>query len=102
WRVRIHGDELGLAPVDGIEVALDADVEVEWTRGERLPTARGELRVGRLSFTRNIDLGTTLGELSRAQRAEVQRYDPDADRVLLDLRIVDVHPFVVRNNLVEA
>ena len=102
WRLQMHGDELELAPADGIEVALDADVEVAWTRGERLPTARGELRVGRLSFTRNIDLGTTLGELSRAQRAEVERYDPAADRVLLDLRIVDEHPFVVRNNLVEA
>ncbi|UJR78565.1 translocation/assembly module TamB domain-containing protein [Sandaracinus amylolyticus] len=102
WNVRVHGEGLELAPADGMDLALAADVEVGWTRGERLPTARGELRVGRLAFTRNIDLGTTLGELSRTQRAEVQRYDPDADRVALDLRIVDEQPFVVRNNLVEA
>jgi translocation and assembly module TamB len=83
-------------------VALAAEVEVGWARGERLPTARGELRIQRLAFTRNIDLGTTLGQLSRTQRAEVSRYDPEADRVLLDLRIADEQPFVVRNNLVEA
>lgn len=102
WSMRLTGADLALAPAEGLDVALSADVEVGWSRGERLPIARGELRVSRLAFSRNIDLGATLGDLSRTQRATVERYDPSADRVALDLRIVDEQPFVVRNNIVEA
>lgn len=102
WAIRLAGRDLALTPAEGVDVGLDADVEVAWARGERLPVARGELHVSRLAFTRNIDLGATLGELSRTQRAEVRRYDPAADRVALDLRILDEQPFVVRNNLIEA
>ncbi len=102
WSMRLAGNSLTLAPAEGVDVALSTDLEVGWARGDRLPTARGEVRVERLVFSRNIDMGATLGDLSRAQRATVERYDPSADRVALDLQIIDEQPFVVRNNLVEA
>ncbi|GAB4203359.1 MAG: hypothetical protein OHK0013_17400 [Sandaracinaceae bacterium] len=94
--------DLSFTPSDGLEVTLGADARLAWERGERLPTLTGEVRVGRLEYVRNIELGTTLGELSRTQRTEVERYDPDGDWLALDLRVRNERPFVVRNNLVDA
>ncbi len=102
WALQLRGADLFLTPAEGLDVALSTDLEVAWTRGERLPTARGELSIERLTFSRNIDLGTTLGDLARTQRAIVERYDPGRERIMLDLRIASEQPFVVRNNLLEA
>jgi translocation and assembly module TamB len=98
----IRARDLSLSPAEGLEVTLGGDTELSWARGQRLPSLGGEVRVGRLEYVRNIELGTTLGELSRTQRTEVERYDPDADWLALDVRIRNEHPFVVRNNLVDA
>jgi translocation and assembly module TamB len=102
YTIALAAQDLVLAPVDGLDVALSADVQLGWARGDRLPMLGGEIRVQRLAYTRSIDLGTSLGELARTQRAEVERYDPNAERVALDLRVIDQQPFVVRNNLVDA
>lgn len=102
WTLSLRGSNLALSPADGLDVALSTDLEIAWTRGERLPTARGELSIERLTFSRNIDLGATIGDLARTQRASVERYDPSEERIALDLRIAAEQPFVVRNNLLEA
>jgi len=102
YAFQIHARDLSLAPSEGLEVTLGADTELAWGRGERLPTLSGTVRVQRLEYARNIDLGTTLGELSRTQRTEVDRYDPASDWIALDLRIRHDEPFVVRNNLIDA
>lgn len=98
----IRARDLSLSPAEGLEVTLGGDTELSWARGQRLPSLGGEVRVGRLEYVRNIELGTTLGELSRTQRTEVERYDPDADWLALDVRVRNERPFVVRNNLVDA
>jgi translocation and assembly module TamB len=98
----IGARDLSVSPADGLEVMLGADLRLAWARGERLPTLGGELRVGRLEYARNIELGTTLGALARTQRTEVERYDPGEDWLALDLRVRNERPFVVRNNLVDA
>lgn len=100
FRVRARG--LSFTPADGLEVSLGADAELGWTRGERLPRLGGEVRVSRLEYTRNIELGATIGELSRTQRTAVDRYDPERDWLALDLRIRQDRPFVLRNNLIDA
>lgn len=102
YAFQIHARDLSLAPSEGLEVTLGADTELAWARGDRLPTLGGEVRVERLEYARNIELGATLGELSRTQRTEVDRYDPARDWLALDLRIRHEHPFVVRNNLIDA
>jgi translocation and assembly module TamB len=102
YSVDLSGEDLAFVPTDGLEIALAADVELAWARGERLPTLGGEVRVERLAYTHPFDIGPTIGSITRTQRAEVARYDPDADRLALDVRIVDEQAFVVRNNLVEA
>jgi translocation and assembly module TamB len=55
----------------------------------------------RLRYTRDVSLSPTLGELYRPQREEVERYDPAADAIELDLEIVQRQPARIRNNLVD-
>lgn len=102
WALELRGADLALSPAEGLDIALSTDLEIAWVRGERLPIARGELSIERLTFSRNIDLGATIGDLARTQRASVERYDPGEERIALDLRIVGEQPFIVRNNLLEA
>ena len=94
--------DLALAPTDGLEVVLGTDAHLSWSVGERLPTLTGDVRVARLAYTHNIELGTTLGELSRTERREVVNYDPAQDHVAVDLTVHQDAPFLVRNNLVDA
>ena len=102
YAVDLEARGLSFAPSPGLDVSLSSDLTLAWARPFPIPSLGGEVRVERLVYSRSIDLGTTIGELSRTQRAEVQRYDPAADRVALDLRVVAEQPFVVRNNLLEA
>ncbi|HJK90499.1 MAG TPA: translocation/assembly module TamB domain-containing protein, partial [Polyangiaceae bacterium LLY-WYZ-15_(1-7)] len=69
---------------------------------ERLPLLRGDLRIDRARYERPIQLSPTLGQLYRPQRAEVERYDPEADNVRLDLRVRNRAPIRVVNNLLDV
>lgn len=94
--------DLALAPTDGLEVVLATDAHLSWSRGEALPSLTGDVRVSRLAYTHNIELGTTLGELTRTERREVTSYDPANDHLSVDLTVHQEAPFLVRNNLVDA
>ena len=88
-----------LTPEDGVLVALGADAALSWQKGQRLPLLAGEVELRRARYERRIDVSPTLGQLYRPQRAEVERYDPQADNVEIDLRITDRSPLRIRNNL---
>ena len=90
-----------LRPEDGVRVGLDADARLGWEAGQRLPRLEGELRLARGRYNRPIQLSPTLGQLYRPQRTDVERYDPDADNLEIDLRIVDRGAFRIRNNLLD-
>ncbi|MFO0683464.1 MAG: translocation/assembly module TamB domain-containing protein [Sandaracinus sp.] len=102
YAIDIAARDLSLTPTEGLEVALGVDAHLAWAQGERLPRVTGDVRVSRLAYTDNIELGTTLGELTRTERAEVTSYDPDNDHVEIDLRVRQEEPFLVRNNLIDA
>ncbi|HJL15098.1 MAG TPA: translocation/assembly module TamB domain-containing protein [Sandaracinaceae bacterium LLY-WYZ-13_1] len=95
---------------DGVDASFGARAELAWSRGERLPTLRGELQVGRFAYTRPIEL-RSLGDIAASamrgflfgnERTEVRRYDPEQDLVSLDLRVAQRAPFRIENNLIEA
>lgn len=90
-----------LRPDQGIVVGLDAQGRLAWQSGERLPLLSGQIRIERARYERPIQLSPTIGQLYRPQRAEVERYDPDADNLAIDLRIVDAAPIRIRNNLLD-
>ena len=94
---------------DGIDAEFGGRGQLVWSEGERLPTLRGELQVGRFIYTQPIEnrsLGDVAASIVRSQgrteRTEVQRYDPDQDMVALDVRVVQRAPFRIQNNLINA
>lgn len=90
-----------LRPDEGVRMGLDGEAQLAWESGQRLPRLEGELRLARGRYNRPIQLSPTLGQLYRPQRADVERYDPDADNLEIDLRIVDRGAFRIRNNLLD-
>lgn len=102
YELAIEARDLSLRPSDGLAVALGADATLSWAAGQPLPLLAGEIEVDRLEYTHTIEIGTTLSEMTRTERAVVTSYDPESDHVALDLRVVHQEPFLVRNNLVDA
>jgi translocation and assembly module TamB len=102
YNIELSARDLALAPQDGVELGFGGDARLQWERGDRIPNLHGTVRIRRFLYTRPIQLGQTLNELSRRRRQDVQRYDPAADRVSLDLRVVDDSTMHVANNLIEA
>ncbi|MBX3270888.1 MAG: translocation/assembly module TamB domain-containing protein [Sandaracinaceae bacterium] len=94
---------------DGIEASFGGRAELTWSRGDRLPALRGEMRVDRFEYSRPIEL-RSLGDVAasfvrgafRTERTRVARYDPEQDLVALDLRVVQRAPFRIANNLINA
>ena len=100
--LNVVAHDLTLTPTDGLELVVGTDARLSWAAGERLPSLTGDVRVARLAYTHNIELGTTLGELTRTERREVTSYDPGHDHVTIDLTVHQDEPFLVRDNLMDA
>ncbi|MCC6874554.1 MAG: translocation/assembly module TamB [Sandaracinaceae bacterium] len=114
YRFDVQATDLHYDFEEGIDATLGGRGELTYNRGDRLPLLRGELRVGRFEYTRPIEL-RSLGEITasavhgamgraigRRERTEVRRYDPDEDRVRLDLQVTQQAPFQIENNLIDA
>jgi len=101
YEVEATATDVALVPEEGLEVGVGGRATLSWREGDRLPMLRGTVNVQRLAYTRPIQLGT-LEEMARRSRADVQSYDPDQDRLALDLRVVDEGPLRVANNLIDA
>ena len=95
----LHLQDASLRPEDGIQVGMSGQAHLSWSRQNELPLLRGQLHIDRARYERPIQLSPTLGELYRPRRAQVERYDPNADNVELDLRVVNRSPLQIRNNL---
>jgi len=102
FRLELTGDRLLATPREGVEVAFGGRGELSWKRGDRLPKLQGTLRLGRTRYTRPISVGTTLVELTKKQRVDVDTYDPALENVALDLRVQQSEALHVDNNLIEA
>lgn len=106
YSVDLHARDIVLHPSAGIDAELSADTTMSFHRGDNLPVMRGDVRVSRFMYTRDIDVNlgsfASIESIGRAERAEVENYDPLADYLALDLTVRREAPFVVRNNLIEA
>lgn len=102
YLLNVEARDLQLHPSDGIQTVLGARTELAWEQGQRLPVLRGTIDVRRMRYTRPIQLGSSLTDIYRNARTEVEQYDPEADRVALDLRVIHDQPLKVENNLMDA
>ena len=67
-------------------------MQLNWSRGERLPILSGDLTVSRFEYTRPIELrslgdvaATAVRGLMRQERTTVRRYDP-AGKLMREIR----------------
>lgn len=105
----LRADGLSYDFDDDIEASFGGRAALTWSRGDRLPALRGEMRVDRFEYARPIEL-RSLGDVAasfvrgafRTERTEVHRYDPDQDVVELDVTVVQRAPFRIANNLINA
>lgn len=98
----VEADGITIEPRDGIDMTLGGRGRLAWQNGERLPQLTGTLRIDRLEYTRPIEVARTLEDMTQGDRADVEGYDPDADLLALDVRIVQSKPMHIRNNLIDA
>ncbi len=98
----IEASGLTLADRDEFEAIFGGQVELKWQRGETVPTLAGTVKVEKLLYTRSMQTAPQLSDMYRGRRAPVERYDPDRDRLALDLRVVHSRPLEVQNNLLDA
>jgi translocation and assembly module TamB len=94
--------DVSFRPSDGLELSMNADGRLSWTQGQRLPLLAGTLNLRRLVYERDIELSQTFDELSRRRRADVESYDPNEDRLEIDLRVMEDAPIRIANNLIDA
>lgn len=94
---------LTLAPEEGLDVGFDADGTLAWQDGARLPRLSGTVALTRLVYTRPFDISAQIGVLrGQRTRVRVEQYDPTADRLALDLRVVQRAPMRIDNGIIEA
>lgn len=98
----VEAEGIGLQPRDGIDLRLGGRAQLRWKEGDRVPLVKGTLRIEQLDYTRDIQVARTIEDLTKSQRADVQGYDPDNDRIALDLRIHQERPMHIHNNLIDA
>jgi translocation and assembly module TamB len=89
-------------PISGAEVALDADARVSFADGDNIPTINGDITLGRVRYTRPVDLSIIQESNGVSSSASAEPYDPSQDRVQLALNVRAREPIRVRNNLIDA
>lgn len=101
-RVEIAGQRVAISPRDDVDLVIGGNGAVAWHHGDRLPKLTGTLRLDRALYKRPITMGRTLRDMTKAARADVDSYNPDADLLSVDLRVVQSEPMRVENNLIDA
>jgi translocation and assembly module TamB len=101
-RVEIAGQRVAVSPRDDVDLVIGGNGTVAWHHGDRLPKLTGTLRLDRALYKRPITMGRTLRDMTKAARADVDSYNPDADLLSVDLRVVQSEPMRVENNLIDA
>lgn len=102
YELDIKTEGVSFTPESGIEVSASSATQLSWDRQQRLPLLRGTVDLERMQYTQPIRMGRTLQDMSRSERIEVDRYNPEEDRIELDIRVRNKTPIRVENNLVDA
>jgi translocation and assembly module TamB len=86
----------------GIEALFGGQARLSWKKGDRLPLLSGTMRLESLRYTKPMQATPMLSDMYRRQRVVAERYDPEQDRVALDLKVVHDQPLRIANNLLDA
>ncbi len=104
----VEAHDVSLHPERGVDLTLGGLAHLGWTAGQRLPRLTGTVRLERVSYEKPIQIAAMVGDAAlgavagRAERSNVEQYDPAADNVEFDMRIVEANPMRIQNNLIDA
>lgn len=108
FRGTLSGTDINIPSLDGIDVVVDANLEVLWTPQRRsedssLPKVSGDVLLQRFRYTRPVTMNADIATLARrGRRTEFESYDPSNDFVELDLLLTSASPIRLNNNLIDA
>lgn len=98
----VSASGIAVAPGPGLNARIGGRGSLRWSGGTELPALGGTITVEEIDYSRPIQLGITVGELTRRERANVEEYHPENDRFALDVRVEQEGPIRIANNLVDA
>lgn len=104
YELALDARDVSVQPTPGVELTLGVETTLVGGASMRLPKLAGTVHLQRARYTRPFSLGIAerLTGFSQAKRAERAVYDPAADRLALDLRVIDDAPLRIANNLLNA
>lgn len=102
YRLQIEGAGMSLRPKEDVSMRFGGRTQLAWTKGESLPKLTGTLRLDEARYGRDIQVGRSIQDLYRKQRASVDDYDPAGDMVTLDLQVAQTQPIRIENNIIDA
>lgn len=106
-QIQIRG--VSLPVTDGVELAVDADLETTWQRNSQpdqpapLPTLTGFVTVKDFEYSRPVTMNADITSLARkGKRTQFESYDPSKDFVELDVTVRSSQALRLNNNLMDA
>jgi translocation and assembly module TamB len=99
---------VGLAPIDGLRLNLDADLDVQrkatGADGKaHLPRITGEIRLGSFQYSRPVTMSADIAALAqRGRQTQFEAYDPEADLFAFEVAVRSQKNLRIDNNLIEA
>jgi len=108
-RFAITARELALPINDGIRAVADADLNVSFksssdsSADHDLPRVTGDVTLRTFEYTRPVTMTADISSLAqRGKRTEVDTYDPADDVVSFEVRLRELRPMKLQNNLIDA
>lgn len=99
---------VGLSPVDGVRLNVDADLDVQRkaTAGDdktHLPRITGEIRLGSFQYSRPVTMSADIAALAqRGRQTQFEAYDPEADLFAFEVAVRSQKNLRIDNNLIDA
>lgn len=103
----ITARDVNLPIVDGVKLAVDADLTGSWNAGatrhaDSIVRVGGDVRVQNFEYTRAFGLEADIGSLEKkVSKTVVSVYDPEQDFIDFDVRVHVAKPVRVRNNMAD-
>lgn len=102
YDIQIDADKLSIAYTGQFDVRFGGQAALRWKQGQRLPILTGTVQIDRMRYKKPVQMGPALNDVYTNRRAVVEPYDPEQDRLELDLRIEQKRPLRIENNLLDA
>jgi translocation and assembly module TamB len=102
YDILIDADNVSIARNGQFEIRFGGQTALRWKQGQRLPILTGTVQIDRMKYKKPIQMGPALNDVYTHRRPFVEPYDPEQDRLELDLQIEQKRSLRIENNLLDA